>query len=105
MKNGEWKSEGAEEKLGPKVKKDSRRVRDRMIGEPPPLPLPLSLHLLSPDFPVPLSIRDHSLLIFHFHLRFLQYTFYTAVLETFLSSDVIMFRSHIYSCSDSTRVP
>ena len=34
MKDGEWNGEGAEEKFGPKVKKDSGRVRDSMIGDP-----------------------------------------------------------------------
>ena len=101
-----WKGGVAGEGVGTKMK-DSKgeRQRQKVRAKCPPysfgfLSVSTHSHLTSWN---PLSLRGHSLFNFPFHLSF-QYTFYTAV-QTFQNANLIMFPSHIYSCSDSTRAP
>ena len=96
----------AGEGVGTKMK-DSKgeRQRQKVRAKCPPysfgfLSVSTHSHLTSWN---PLSLRGHSLFNFPFHLSF-QCTFYTAV-QTFQNANLIMFPSHIYSCSDSTRAP
>ena len=101
-----WKGGVAGEGVGTKMK-DSKgeRQRQKVRAKCPPysfgfLSVSTHSHLTSWN---PLSLRGHSLFNFPFHLSF-QCTFYTAV-QTFQNANLIMFPSHIYSCSDSTRAP
>ena len=81
-----WKGGVAGEGVETKMKKDSEgeRQRQKVRAKCPPysfgfLSISTHSHLTSWN---PLPLRDHSLFNFPFHLSF-QYTFYTAVHETF----------------------
>lgn len=76
---------------------------DGVAGKWPPHSPALSQSSILPHLAScnPLSLRGHSLLIFHFHLLPRQFTSYTAVRETCLNSDLITFLSHLRSRGDA----